>query len=147
MHEFFLPYFCPWSASRAHSRAQRPGCRGGSRYFEGYHVSSRSQRFENLIVQKYQDSTPIQNCSKIFNIFFKTICDLLGFTYVLRLSTIVQDLLRFHHRIFRFLFKTLGDTNCFRHIGKIILHLFILPVPTKIPFHVFRSILVPYPRF
>ena len=31
--------------------------------------------------------------------------DLIGFTYVLGLSTIIQDLLRFHHRICRFYLK------------------------------------------
>ena len=38
--------------------------------------------------------------------------DLIGFTYVLRLSTIIQDLLRYHHRIFRFLFKTIEIEQC-----------------------------------
>ena len=45
---------------------------------------------------------------------FKNMFDLLGFTYVLGLSTIIQALLRFHHRNFPFLFKTFGDTNCFK---------------------------------
>ena len=44
---------------------------------------------------------------------FQNMFDLLGSTYVLRLSTITQDLLRSLHRIFHFVFNTLGDTNCF----------------------------------
>ena len=43
----------------------------------------------------------IQKVSRSFQNYF----DLIGFTYVLRLSTIIQDLLRFHHRIFRFYLK------------------------------------------
>ena len=73
------------------------GCRGGSRYSEGYHkVSWKSERFSNFTVQKYQDSTPIQNCSKSTEVF-QSYFDLVGFTYVLRFSDI-QNLSRFHHR-------------------------------------------------
>ena len=62
------------------------GCRGGSQYFEGYRNVLRSQRFQNWIFPKYLDSTPIQNYSNIFNMFFKKMFDLFGFTYVLRSS-------------------------------------------------------------
>ena len=48
------------------------GCRGGSRYFEGYHKVSRSPRFKKMIARKYQDATPIQNYSNIFNLFSTT---------------------------------------------------------------------------
>ena len=65
-----------------------------------------------MIFQKYQDSTPIQNYSKIIQKCFENGLNLLCFTCVLRLSAIIQDLLRFHHRISPFLFKTLGHTNC-----------------------------------
>ena len=38
---------------------------------------------------------------------------LVGFIYVLRLQTILYDLLRFRHRCRPYLLNTLGDTNCF----------------------------------
>ena len=37
--------------------------------------------------------------------------DLLGFTYVLRLSTIIQNLLRFNYPVFPFLFRTVEIEN------------------------------------
>ena len=41
----------------------------------GYHNVSRSQRFKKLIVRKHKDSTPIQNGSRKFNSFPKTVLD------------------------------------------------------------------------
>ena len=41
------------------------------------------------------------------------ILDLVGFAYVLRPSTISQDLLRFHHPTFPCLFKTIEIEYCF----------------------------------
>ena len=76
------------------------GCRSGSRYFEGYHNVSRSQRLRKMIFRKYQDSTPIQK------LIFRTVLRftihpklsrkyprLQGFAYVqgLRLSKLLQD--------------------------------------------------------
>ena len=67
---------------------------------------------KNWSSPKYQEPTPIQHYSKIVNICW--ICfDLVGFTYVWRSSTIIEDSLRFLNRTFSFLFETLGDTNCF----------------------------------
>ena len=86
------------------------GCKGGSRYFEEYHQVWRSQRFKKLIFQKYQDSTIHHQSFKKYRVLFKINLDLWGFTYVLSLSTIIQDLLRFHHRVFRFDLKRLEIT-------------------------------------
>ena len=61
-------------------------------------------KIQNMIVRKYQGSTPIQNYSKVVNTF-PTMLNLQRVTYVFGLSTIVQDLLRFHLRIFRFYSK------------------------------------------
>ena len=73
--------------------------------FGGYHNVSRSQRFKIFIVRKYKDSTILQQLLKKQRSLFKTILDLLRFTYVLRSSTTIQDLLRFHHPVFRFYLK------------------------------------------
>ena len=70
-----------------------------------YHNVSVSQRFKKSIVQKYQDSTIHHQLFQKYQGLFKHIFELVGFTYVLRLSTIIPDLLRFHHRIFRFYLK------------------------------------------
>ena len=54
------------------------------------------------------ENTKIPRPSKIVlkkQHILKTIFDLIGFTYVLGLSTIMEDLLRFHHRIFHFYLK------------------------------------------
>ena len=60
-------------------------------------------------IQRFHHTPSI--IQKKYRILLKHKIDLLRFTYVLRLSTIMQDLLRFHHRMFPFLFKTLGDTD------------------------------------
>ena len=83
---------------------------GWESVFWDFMVSWKSQRFKKLIVPKYQDSRPIWHYSKN-QYFSKNMFDLLGFTYVFKLFTIIQDLLRFHHRNFPFWFKTFGRTN------------------------------------
>ena len=81
------------------------GCRGGVGILRGYHNLSRSQRSNVLIVQKYQDSIMHHRWFKTYRGLFKLILDFVGFTYVLRSSTIIQDLLRFHHPAFPFYSK------------------------------------------
>ena len=81
---------------------------GVGRYFEGYHNVGRSRRFKNLIFRKYLDSTIHHQLFKKYRGLLNVILDLTRFTYVLRLSTLIQDLLRFHHRIFRFYSKRSG---------------------------------------
>ena len=66
---------------------------------KGFVVSWKSQRSKSLIVQNHQDSAPIQNYERCQYVF-KNVFDLVGFIYGFGLSTIIQDLLRFHHRIF-----------------------------------------------
>ena len=54
---------------RAPSLVPVVGCRGGSRYFEGVCGFWKSERFNNLIVQKYLDSTPIKIIQKVTALF------------------------------------------------------------------------------
>ena len=63
---------------------------------------SRSKIFKKLIFQKIQDSTPIQRLFKDLQSYFIKMYDARGFTYGLRLSAIMQDLLRFHHHVVPF---------------------------------------------
>ena len=61
-------------------------------------------------------NTKIPRRSKLiqkYSLFIKNMFDLQRLTYVLGLSTIIQDLLRYQHRVFRCFWKTLGDTNGF----------------------------------
>ena len=83
----------------------RSGAGVGVGMLTGYHnVSWKSQRFRILIFPKYQDTIIHHQYFKKYRGLFKNILDLAGFTYVLGLSTIIQELLRFH-RIFRFYLK------------------------------------------
>ena len=59
--------------------------------------SCKSQRLDRPQLPRFH-----HHFFKKYRGLFKFIFDLLGFTYVLRLSTIIQELLRVHHRIFRF---------------------------------------------
>ena len=81
-------------------------------------------KIQKNIVEKYKGSTPIPSYSKIFNIFTNNF-DLVGFTYVLRLWDF-KDFSRFHHSALPFLFKTLGDTNCFWPTINLLFNFFIL---------------------
>ena len=58
-----------------------------------------------MIFRKYEDFMPLQRYGNMF--------DSHGFTYVIVFSLIIRDLPRFHHHIFRLLFKTLGHNNLF----------------------------------
>ena len=86
------------------------GCRGGHRNVEGGGFFWKSERFKNLIVRKYQDSTPIKFSLKVSTLFqnnswhnriylrFKILWDF-------QIPKIYQDPPQS--------LKTLGDTNCF----------------------------------
>ena len=80
--------------------------------WRGYHNVSRSQRFKKMIVRKYKDATIHHQLFKKYRGFFKISLYPIGFTYVLRSSTITQDLLRFHHPVVPFLFKTIEIEDC-----------------------------------
>ena len=51
--------------------AKAPGTHhwGGSRYFEGVCFFCKPQRFKNLIVPKYQDSTPVKFSQEVSTLF------------------------------------------------------------------------------
>ena len=94
--------------------------RGGSRYFDGGTKmflrdlkDSKKGSSENT---KIPPSTI--NYAKIFNIF-KNILNLIGFTYVLKMSGF-QRFINMPPSYFPCLFKTLGDTNSFGPIRKIV---------------------------
>ena len=77
-------------------------------YFEGHSkilIFQDAPRFHKLIVRTllrfYQPPSIIQKVSRSSQI----ILDLLRFTYVLRWSTIIQDLLRLPHPVFRLYLK------------------------------------------
>ena len=59
-------------------------------------------KIKNMIVWKYQDSTRLQNYGKGSSVRQTFLFYLVGFTYVLGLFTIMQDLQRFHHRTISF---------------------------------------------
>ena len=81
------------------------GCRGGSRYVEGvpqcFLEISKIQKFDLPNIPRFHAHP---NLFKNIKLFFKKVFDLVGFTYALGLSTIIQDLLRFHHRKIPFFF-------------------------------------------
>ena len=56
---------------------------------------------------------PSSNNYSRSNESFETYLNFIECTYVSRSFTIIQDLIRFHPRIFPLLFKTFGDANCF----------------------------------
>ena len=67
---------------------------------------------QKMIVPKYEDSSPIQNYSNMFNSFSKDF----GFSRFYECFEIINNYLRFSEippSYFPFLLKTLGDTNCF----------------------------------
>ena len=45
------------------------GCRGGSRYFEGGWFLGKAERFKNMILQTYQDSTLVKISQKVLALF------------------------------------------------------------------------------
>ena len=70
--------------------------------FLGFLEISKIQTNDRPEIQRFHAHPQLFiNIQKLFKHMF----DLISFTYVLGFSTIIQDLLRFHHRIFRFYFK------------------------------------------
>ena len=101
-----VPNALIWNHQKWHTN-NPVGYRGGIRS-----VSWKLQRFQNLTVRKYQDSTPIKHYSKSIGVFQNYV----WFSKIYLCFKISHNYSRFTKippSYFLLLFKTLGDTNCF----------------------------------